>query len=177
MLTLKRSLGVEAGEYQSVMITPPKGSAESSGMKETVSSEARQSRLLTPMPPPPEPSLLEVWSPPKSPPPPKMLVGSWYRGLESPGIRSLGYFSSIGTSEQAARVPSVSKAATARAQRNQKTVRLADGLDITGFSSNRPLGWASGIGSRAALNGRNKQNSCCGSSLAAALRQAGAAGG
>src|SRR6516165_749487 len=132
MLTLKRSLGVEAGEYQSVMITPPKGSAESKGMKETVSSEARQSRLLTPIPPPPEPSLVEVWSPPKSPPLPKMLVGSWYRGLVSPGIRSFGYFSSMGTLEQAARVPSVSRVTTARALRHQNTVRLADGLDITG---------------------------------------------
>jgi hypothetical protein len=69
-------LGVAEGEYQSVMITPPKGSAESSGMKETVSSEARHSRLLTPMPPPPDPSLVEAWSPPKRPPWPKMLVGS-----------------------------------------------------------------------------------------------------
>src|SRR5215469_2309336 len=91
-------------------------------------------------------------------------------------MRSLGYFSSIGTSEHAARVPTISTAATARAQRNQKAVRLADGLEITGFSSNRPLGWARGNRSRAALSGRNKQNSCCGSSLAAALRQAGAAG-
>jgi hypothetical protein len=42
MFTLKRSSRTSAGEYQSVMITPPKGSAEVSGMKEMVSKEARQ---------------------------------------------------------------------------------------------------------------------------------------
>ena len=36
-----RSLGVSAGVYQSVMMTPPNGSAETSGMKLMVSSEAR----------------------------------------------------------------------------------------------------------------------------------------
>jgi len=53
--TLKRSLGVVGGLYQSVMMTPPKGSAEASGMKLTVSSEARQRKLLTPTPAEPPP--------------------------------------------------------------------------------------------------------------------------
>jgi hypothetical protein len=39
--TFMRSLGVSAGVYQSVMMTPPNGSAETSGMKLMVSSEAR----------------------------------------------------------------------------------------------------------------------------------------
>ena len=52
-LTLKRSSGLSGGEYQSVMITPPKGSAEDKGMKDTVSSEARQRKALTPIPVPP----------------------------------------------------------------------------------------------------------------------------
>src|SRR5262249_28576240 len=52
MLTLKRSLGDCGGEYQSVMMTPPNGSAETSGMNATVSSDARHRKLLTPIPPP-----------------------------------------------------------------------------------------------------------------------------
>ena len=51
--TLKRSAGLSGGEYQSVMITPPKGSAEDSGMKDTVSRVARQRKALTPIPVPP----------------------------------------------------------------------------------------------------------------------------
>ncbi len=39
--TFMRSLGCSAGVYQSVMMTPPNGSAETSGMKLMVSSEAR----------------------------------------------------------------------------------------------------------------------------------------
>ena len=42
MLTLKRSFGWSGGLYQSVMMTPPKGSAEASGMNDTVSSVACQ---------------------------------------------------------------------------------------------------------------------------------------
>ena len=40
-VALNRSFGVSGGEYQSVRITPPKGSAETIGMKASVSSEAR----------------------------------------------------------------------------------------------------------------------------------------
>ena len=40
--TLRRSSGCPAGWYQSVMIRPPNGSAEASGMKSSVSSVARQ---------------------------------------------------------------------------------------------------------------------------------------
>ena len=43
-LDLEALVGRLEGVYQSVMITPPKGSAETSGMKERVSSEARHSR-------------------------------------------------------------------------------------------------------------------------------------
>ena len=42
-LSLKRSFGESGGLYQSVMMTPPNGSADASGMNETVSSVARQS--------------------------------------------------------------------------------------------------------------------------------------
>ncbi len=52
-MTLKRSSGDSGGEYQSVMMTPPNGSAEASGMKARVSSEARQRKELTPIPTPP----------------------------------------------------------------------------------------------------------------------------
>ena len=45
-----RSLGLSGAEYQSVIITPPKGSAEVIGIKETVSSVARHRKPLTPMP-------------------------------------------------------------------------------------------------------------------------------
>src|SRR5690625_1238475 len=41
-LTLKRSFGVSGGVCQSVMMTPPKGSAEASGRKLSVSRDARQ---------------------------------------------------------------------------------------------------------------------------------------
>jgi hypothetical protein len=43
-----RSLGVAGAEYQSVMMTPPNGSAEAKGMKAIVSSEARHRKELTP---------------------------------------------------------------------------------------------------------------------------------
>src|SRR5258708_10959143 len=52
MLSLKRSSGVSGGAYQSVMITPPNGSAEASGMNAIESSEARHRNEFTPMPPP-----------------------------------------------------------------------------------------------------------------------------
>ena len=61
MFILKRSFGVSGGLYQSVMIVPPKGSAEASGMNDTVSSEACQRKLFTAMPlplPPPASGLL-----------------------------------------------------------------------------------------------------------------------
>ena len=38
---LDRSLGASGGEYQSVIITPPNGSAEATGMNEIVSRDAR----------------------------------------------------------------------------------------------------------------------------------------
>src|SRR5262249_4976118 len=41
IFTLSRSSDASGGVYQSVMMTPPNGSAEASGMKEIVSSEAR----------------------------------------------------------------------------------------------------------------------------------------
>jgi hypothetical protein len=41
-VSLNRSVGVSGGAYQSVMITPPNGSAWDSGRKSTVSSAARQ---------------------------------------------------------------------------------------------------------------------------------------
>src|SRR5579863_1639654 len=63
IFALKRSLGVSAGLYQSVMMTPPNGSADASGMNDTVSSVARQRKLLTPTPDGPP-------SPPPPPPPP-----------------------------------------------------------------------------------------------------------
>src|SRR5207302_3796595 len=56
IVILRRSSGVSGGEYQSVMMTPPNGSAEASGMKESVSSEARHRKELTPIPPPPPPA-------------------------------------------------------------------------------------------------------------------------
>ena len=42
MVTFSRSLGALGATYQSVMITPPNGSALASGMKDRVSSEACQ---------------------------------------------------------------------------------------------------------------------------------------
>ena len=51
--TFMRSLGVSAGVYQSVMMTPPNGSAETSGMKLMVSSEARHRKAFTATPVPP----------------------------------------------------------------------------------------------------------------------------
>ena len=65
MFILNRSRGVSGGVYQSVMITPPNGSAEFSGMNETVSSAARHRNPLTPIPGPPVLSL--SLSPPKMP--------------------------------------------------------------------------------------------------------------
>ena len=50
--TFMRSLGASAGVYQSVMITPPNGSAETSGMKLMVSSEARHRKAFTATPVP-----------------------------------------------------------------------------------------------------------------------------
>src|SRR5215469_1544445 len=58
MFTLKRSSGVCGGLNQSVMITPPNGSAEASGMNETVSRLACQRNVLTPTPGAPPPPLL-----------------------------------------------------------------------------------------------------------------------
>jgi len=72
--TSGETVGVAGGVYQSVMITPPKGSAETNGMKATVSREARQSRLLTPMRPPPE-SFFAESPPPNRPPLPRTLGG------------------------------------------------------------------------------------------------------
>src|SRR5690349_10805644 len=42
------SSGLSGAAYQSLMTTPPTGSAEDSGMKLSVSSVARQRKLLTP---------------------------------------------------------------------------------------------------------------------------------
>ena len=50
--SLIRSRGASGGEYQSVMITPPNGSAELSGKKEMVSRDARHSKLFTLIPRP-----------------------------------------------------------------------------------------------------------------------------
>jgi hypothetical protein len=47
-----RSLGVSAGVYQSVMMTPPNGSAETSGMKLMVSRDARHRYAFTATPVP-----------------------------------------------------------------------------------------------------------------------------
>src|SRR3546814_20242934 len=60
---LNRSPRDCGGTYQSVMITPPKGSAEDSGMKDRVSSEARHRKALTATPPPPVAAAAD-WSPP-----------------------------------------------------------------------------------------------------------------
>src|SRR3546814_300793 len=60
---LNRSPRDCGGTYQSVMITPPKGSAEDSGMKDRVSSEARHRKALTATPPPPV-AAAAGWSPP-----------------------------------------------------------------------------------------------------------------
>ena len=49
-LTLNRSPSVSGGRYQSVKIVPPKGSACARGMKEIVSSAARQRYPLTLIP-------------------------------------------------------------------------------------------------------------------------------
>src|SRR5262245_66288536 len=69
-VALKRSFGDAGSEYQSVMMTPPKGSAEASGMKFSVSSEARHRYELTPMPasspPPPPPPKPNTEAPPRS---------------------------------------------------------------------------------------------------------------
>src|SRR3546814_10621336 len=46
------------------MITPPNGSADTSGMNETVSSDARHRKLFTPIPPPVS-SLGDDGTPPK----------------------------------------------------------------------------------------------------------------
>ena len=43
-----RSFWSSGAEYQSVMMTPPKGSAEASGMNASVSSEACQRKEFTP---------------------------------------------------------------------------------------------------------------------------------
>src|SRR6185369_14124331 len=91
-LILNRSVGDCGGVYQSVMMTPPKGSAETSGMKATVSSEARHRKLLTPIPPaplvpPPVPSS-GCWGPPSDRPPgPKIDSGCSYDGLLMPTPR------------------------------------------------------------------------------------------
>jgi hypothetical protein len=57
------------------MMTPPNGSAETSGMNDTVSSEARHRKLLTPTPVPPAPvsaGLLLSAPPIVRPPSPKI---------------------------------------------------------------------------------------------------------
>ena len=46
-MALKRSSGVAGGAYQSVMMMPPNGSAEASGMKDSVSSAPRQRNAFT----------------------------------------------------------------------------------------------------------------------------------
>src|ERR1051325_4047916 len=48
MVTRIRSLGVAGAEYQSVMITPPNGSADCSGMKDSVSRVACHRKEFTP---------------------------------------------------------------------------------------------------------------------------------
>src|SRR5476651_1202089 len=74
--TFNRSLGDSDGVYQSVMITPPNGSAEMSGMKLMVSSEARHRKAFTttPVPEPPPSSFLSLE--PNRPPGPNRVPGS-----------------------------------------------------------------------------------------------------
>lgn len=80
--SLNRSEVVSSGTYQSVMITPPNGSADASGIKEEVSSEARQRNAFTPIPVPrlsPSPRKLRPPNRPPSPvrlPPPVSLSAS-----------------------------------------------------------------------------------------------------
>ncbi len=47
------SFGACGGEYQSVIITPPNGSADAIGKEETTSNDALQRNALTPIPLPP----------------------------------------------------------------------------------------------------------------------------
>src|SRR5665213_1368269 len=48
MLTRMRSFRSDGSEYQSVRITPPNGSADCNGMKDSVSSDACQRKEFTP---------------------------------------------------------------------------------------------------------------------------------
>src|ERR1700761_5730480 len=90
MVALNRSPVVPGGEYQSVMMTPPNGSAEDSGMNAMVSSAPRQRNAFTPIPapppPPPWPSLLaplpKLNRLPLSAPPMRFMDGS--PGLPEP---------------------------------------------------------------------------------------------
>src|SRR5215813_6582623 len=160
MLTLKRSLGDCGGEYQSVMMTPPNGSAETSGMNDTVSSEARHRKLLTPMPLAPDVSASPGFSVPPTvrPPGPKTDCGSPYDGVVCPFPgplgREVGYLASP-PMPHPAMVPQTATSSATRSHglRRESRFRIVFRLtasNATAWSFSRRLKAYPGAGSRIA---------------------------
>src|ERR1700744_2427810 len=119
MVALKRSPLVPGGVYQSVMITPPKGSAEASGMNEIVSNAPRHRNALTPMPEPPPPAVPRVLSfvflpnskrVPLSLPPARVVDGSPGEPLPSPPKSAGVGFGLMAADEQPATASATRKA-------------------------------------------------------------------